>query len=62
MIGIIRHVTGPIWSHIDWPANPKIRIFGLRFAELETNKTVHLRRLRSDLLNPKFGNQKSSLL
>ena len=25
-------------------------------------KTVDLRRLRSDLLNPKFGNQKSALL
>ena len=43
MIGRTRHVTNPIWSRIDWIAGPKIRIVGLRFAELETDKTVHLK-------------------
>ena len=51
-----RHVTSPIWTRIDWLTSPKIRIVGLSFAELEMDRTVHLRRLRSDLLNPKFGN------
>ena len=42
VIGRIRHVTSPIWSHIDWLTGPKIRIVGLSFAELEMDKTVHL--------------------
>ena len=42
MIGRIRHVTSPIWSRIDWLADPKIRIVGLSFDELEMDKTVHL--------------------
>ena len=41
-IGRTRHVTSPIWSHIDWPTGPKIRIVGLSLAELEMDKTVHL--------------------
>ena len=42
VIGRTRHVTSPIWSRIDWPAGPKIRIVGLSFLELEMDKTVHL--------------------
>ena len=42
VIGRTRHVTSPIWSCIDWLAGPKILIVGLSFAELETDKTVHL--------------------
>ena len=41
VIGRTRHVTSPIWSRIDWLTGPKIRIAGLRFAELEMDKTVH---------------------
>ena len=37
------HVTSPIWSRFDWLAGLKIRIVGLRFAELEMDKTVHLK-------------------
>ena len=40
MIDRTHHVTSPIWSHIDWLADPKIRIAGLNFAELEMDKTV----------------------
>ena len=36
------HVTGPIWSCIDWPAGPKIRIVGLSFAELEIDNYIRL--------------------
>ena len=42
VIGRTRHVTSPIWSRINWLTGPKIRIVGLRFAELEMDKTVHL--------------------
>ena len=42
MIGRTRHVTGPIWSRIDWLTGLKIRIVGLSFAEVEMDKTVHL--------------------
>ena len=42
VIGRTRHVTSPIWSHIDWLNGPKIRIVGLCFAELEMDKTAHL--------------------
>ena len=42
MIGRTGHVTSPIWSRIDWPTGPKIRIVGFSFAELEMDKTVHL--------------------
>ena len=42
MIGRTRHVTSPIWSGIDWLTGPKICIVGLSFAEVETDKTVHL--------------------
>ena len=42
MIGRTRHVTSPIWIRIDWLTGPKIRIAGLKFAELEMDKTVHL--------------------
>ena len=41
--GRTRHVTSPVWSRIDWPASPKIRIVGLSFVELEIDKTVHLK-------------------
>ena len=43
MIGRIHHVTSPISSRIDSLAGQKIRIVGLSFAELETDKTVHLK-------------------
>ena len=43
MIGRIRHVTSPIWSRIDWLAGPKIRTVGQSLAELEIDKTVHLK-------------------
>ena len=43
VIGRTSLVTSPIWSHIDWLAGPKIRIVGLNFAELEMDKTVHLK-------------------
>ena len=42
VIGKTRHVTSPIWSHIDWLTGPKTHIVGLSFAELEMDKTVHL--------------------
>ena len=42
MIGRTRHVTSPVWSRIDWLTSPKIDIVGLRFAELEMDKTNHL--------------------
>ena len=43
MIGRTRHLTSPIWSRIDWYAGSKIRIAGLSFAELEMDKTGHLK-------------------
>ena len=42
VIGRTHHVTSPIWSRIDWLTDPKIRIVGLSFAELEIDKTFHL--------------------
>ena len=39
---LIRQVTSPIWSRIDWLAGSKIRIVGLSFAEVEMDKRVHL--------------------
>ena len=48
-----RHVTSPIWSRTDWLTGPKIRIVGLRFAELELDKTVHL-----ELYSPLSGRSK----
>ena len=42
VIGRTRPVTSPIWSRIDCLTDPKIRIVGLSFAELEMYKTVHL--------------------
>ena len=42
VIGRTRHVSSPVWSRIDWPTGPTIRIAGLSFAELEMGKTVHL--------------------
>ena len=42
VIGRTRHVASPIWSRIDWLTGPKIRIVGLRFAEVEMDKTVPL--------------------
>ena len=39
MISRIRHVTSPIWSHIDWLAGPKIRIVSLSFVKLKMDKT-----------------------
>ena len=43
VIGITRHVNSPIWSRIDRLAGPKMRNVGLSFAELEGDKTVHLK-------------------
>ena len=43
VIGRTRHMTSPIWSPIDWFAGPKINIVELNFAELEIDKTVHLK-------------------
>ena len=34
VIGRTRHLTSPIWSRIDWPTGPKIRIVGFSLAEL----------------------------
>ena len=43
VVGRTRHVTSPVWRRIDWFAGPKIRIVGLSLAELEMDKTVHLK-------------------
>ena len=43
VIGKTCHVTSPIRSRIDWLASLKIPVVGLSFAELEMDKTVHLK-------------------
>ena len=53
----VLRVTGPLGENFNFFSS-----FGLTFEGTLITKHKNLRRLRSDLLNPNFGSQKSGLL